>query len=255
MNSKKLPAMQFYPGDWRKDPCLQACSLTARGLWMEMLCLMHESIQRGHLIFKTGVPMDEQQLGRVAGITGDECKKLLNELENAGVLSIGADNEYVCRRMVRDEAKREGMREGGRKGGLIASANRKARASSSSSTSSSTSSSKKDIPKKVVSASEYHVLMQDADVRHVLDCIPKNRKMAVKTIVSSVANALLEIDSFAEPPSENLSVWLGERIVDYYKSPEGTGKFFRSPSRWLDDGGYLEPEETWSARSEETSKF
>jgi hypothetical protein len=39
----KLPALQWYPADWRKDPGVQALSLHDRMVWFEMLMLMHES--------------------------------------------------------------------------------------------------------------------------------------------------------------------------------------------------------------------
>lgn len=44
------PWMKFYPADWRADPGLRMCSgCCARGMWMEMLCLMHEAMPRGFL--------------------------------------------------------------------------------------------------------------------------------------------------------------------------------------------------------------
>ena len=47
---KKLPAMQFYPGDWRKDIGVQSLSFHDRGVWFEMLMLMHGSERRGVLV-------------------------------------------------------------------------------------------------------------------------------------------------------------------------------------------------------------
>ena len=44
---KKLPALQFYPGDWRKDLGVQSLSFHDRGVWFEMLMLMHDSENRG----------------------------------------------------------------------------------------------------------------------------------------------------------------------------------------------------------------
>ena len=48
-DTRKLPWMKFYPADWRADPALRMCSLAARGLWMEMLSIMHEADPRGSL--------------------------------------------------------------------------------------------------------------------------------------------------------------------------------------------------------------
>jgi hypothetical protein len=43
----KLPAFQFYPGDWRKDPNLCRCSHAAKGVWIDMICLMHSDSKIG----------------------------------------------------------------------------------------------------------------------------------------------------------------------------------------------------------------
>lgn len=56
----KLPAFQFYPGDWRKDPGVQSLSFHDRGVWHEMLCLMHESEERGKLTLN-GSGREEQR--------------------------------------------------------------------------------------------------------------------------------------------------------------------------------------------------
>lgn len=36
----KLPAFQFYPGDWLKDPELRSCSPAARAAWIDFLCYL-----------------------------------------------------------------------------------------------------------------------------------------------------------------------------------------------------------------------
>jgi hypothetical protein len=62
----KRPAFQFYPSDWRNDPGLRLCSCGARGLWADMLCLMHEGEPYGHLtVF--GRPIEPQALARLVG--------------------------------------------------------------------------------------------------------------------------------------------------------------------------------------------
>ena len=45
----KRPAFQFYPGDWLHDTAVRACSLAARGLWIDMLSLMHQGHPYGNL--------------------------------------------------------------------------------------------------------------------------------------------------------------------------------------------------------------
>jgi hypothetical protein len=58
------PAFQFYPGDWLRSKNLRRCSLEARGAWIEVLCLMHDSEEYGVLRWPladvaqaSGVPM------------------------------------------------------------------------------------------------------------------------------------------------------------------------------------------------------
>jgi hypothetical protein len=60
------PWLKFYPRDWRGDQALRAVSISARGLWMEMLCIMHEAQPYGHLILG-GRAVSDDILARVAG--------------------------------------------------------------------------------------------------------------------------------------------------------------------------------------------
>lgn len=39
----KRPSFQFYPGDWMSDLKLRRCSPAARGVWVDVLCAMHDS--------------------------------------------------------------------------------------------------------------------------------------------------------------------------------------------------------------------
>lgn len=45
----KRPAFQFYAGDWRSNAKLRRCSHAERGIWLEVLCLMHDSERYGVL--------------------------------------------------------------------------------------------------------------------------------------------------------------------------------------------------------------
>ena len=121
MASKK-PSIQFYPGDWLKDPALRSVSLAARGMWIELLCRMFECDRRGYLQVN-GKPASLSQIARMAGCDTDEARICLQELEDSGVFSRtphGSDGEGGCifsRRMVRDESNKKTWRENGKKGG------------------------------------------------------------------------------------------------------------------------------------------
>lgn len=45
----KRPAFQFYPADWTNNAKLRRCSYRERGVWLAILCLMHDSDEYGVL--------------------------------------------------------------------------------------------------------------------------------------------------------------------------------------------------------------
>jgi hypothetical protein len=113
----KLPALQFYPGDWKKDMGVQALELADRGLWFEMLLLMHDSDDRGKLVLN-GRPMPNAAIARAIGISVELFEIRLTLLLELGVASIEPDTGVVyCRRMVKDEKSRLAHKEAGKKGG------------------------------------------------------------------------------------------------------------------------------------------
>jgi hypothetical protein len=110
------PWMKFYPSDWRSEPRLRLVSMAARGLWVEMLCIMHESDPRGDLTVG-GVALDAAKLARMVGESEEMVSALLAELKEAGVYSTRKNGVIFSRRMEKDEIKRRKLRENGRKGG------------------------------------------------------------------------------------------------------------------------------------------
>jgi hypothetical protein len=110
------PWLKFYPTNWRADPNLRMCSLAARGLWMEMLCIMHEASPRGHLVIN-GQPVTARQMANLSGVPVEECTELMAELELAGVFSRTKDGVPFSRRMVRETKASEEGRINGAAGG------------------------------------------------------------------------------------------------------------------------------------------
>lgn len=113
----KLPALQFYPGDWRKDPGVQSLNYFDRGVWFEILCLMHESPERGKLILN-GQPMPDDALATILGLDKQILTTTLNTLLTYGVASREEETgALVNRRMVRDERLRTIRAKAGKLGG------------------------------------------------------------------------------------------------------------------------------------------
>lgn len=92
---------KFWWQDWQADQALRSCSLAARGLWMDMLCIAHAGTPRGHVTIN-GQPVTPKRLGTLAGVSERECLRLLRELEEAGVFSKTPEGVIFSRRMVRD---------------------------------------------------------------------------------------------------------------------------------------------------------
>lgn len=109
------PAFQFYPGDWRKDVQLRSCSVAARGLWIDLMCVMHSCEPYGHLALN-GKPMTPANISGQTGVPAVQVRKLLDELVTNGVARVNADGLVYSKRMVNDERIRNARAEGGKAG-------------------------------------------------------------------------------------------------------------------------------------------
>lgn len=112
------PWMKFYPQDWRADERLRMCSLSARGLWLEIMCIMHKSEKYGFLLIAGKAPTDTQLAFQV-GTTPEQVSQLLAELRTAAVYSATSSGVIYSRRMVRDEKKSKINAKNGKKGGDV----------------------------------------------------------------------------------------------------------------------------------------
>lgn len=111
----KQPWMKFYPADWRAEPKLRLISRAARSLWLDMVGLMFEA-GTGRLEV-AGRPMTERELAATLGDNPRTVKKLLTEIEMAGVSSRDEHGFIYSRRIIRDFERAEKDRLNGRKGG------------------------------------------------------------------------------------------------------------------------------------------
>lgn len=113
----KMPAMQFYPADWRKDLAVQALNYHDRGVWFEMLCLMHESSERGVMLLN-GAPMPEGVIARLLGLDNQTFNQTLGTLLTYGVAKQRQEDKAIfSKRMVADEKLCDIRRKAGKLGG------------------------------------------------------------------------------------------------------------------------------------------
>lgn len=108
-----LPSFPFYPGDWMKDPALRQCTIATRGVWIDLICFIHEHGDEGRI---ESTPM---RLSRYCGCMPGEMVLCLKELRDLEVCTVEMDNDrdqnsrvvIYSKRMHRDETKREQNRE------------------------------------------------------------------------------------------------------------------------------------------------
>ena len=111
----KQPAFMFYTGDWLKDPQLRRCSAAARGIWMDLLCLMHEMPTRGVLRDETGAVWSiEDVVNSIGGCTAEMVgelidKRVLKKSHRRGTL--------FCARMLREAVVSRRRARSGKQGG------------------------------------------------------------------------------------------------------------------------------------------
>lgn len=96
----RKPFFKFYPADWMGDPGLAMCSLAARGLWIEMLCVMDQSDPRGWLNIGGHFLSTDEFCQKFSGRV-NEAQDAARELAKFKVFSV-QDSKVFSRRMIRE---------------------------------------------------------------------------------------------------------------------------------------------------------
>ena len=100
----KNPAFQFYPNDWLGDNQLQMASTITKGVWIQFLCRMWWSDERGK------IEGTREQLCILAGCTDDELSRFMIDNDTLNFASVTEANKKVTiinRRMEREERARK----------------------------------------------------------------------------------------------------------------------------------------------------
>lgn len=122
MARKKKNTMPFDTECWLSDPVLKALPLDVKGLWIDMLCYMWESADRGVMVKPTGEIYTHEEILRLLGKESSVGESWLDMLIENGLCGVRDDGAVFSRRMVRDEAIRGKRCEAGKKGGYITKA-------------------------------------------------------------------------------------------------------------------------------------
>ena len=117
MAKKRIQMMPFDTSDWLRCPELKVLSPDIRGLWMDMLCYMWESVERGVMVKPTGDIYTQDEIVRMLGRDASGSDTWLDQLIIGGVCGVRADGAIYSRRMVRMAEISQKRREAGLKGG------------------------------------------------------------------------------------------------------------------------------------------
>ena len=228
--------MQFYPGDWMKDPCLRCCSIAARGLWIDMLCLMWEANPRGQL-----KEITTEQLSRAVGGELADVDAAFQELSAARVFSQRKSGAVYSRRMIRDEKTRSKWR---KKKQLQRSVVPGSVPGLSPPSSSSSSTSVKDpLPPTETSpeAGAGDRFLAAPLVAEVWRQLPNRFCQGRVKVIDALATAVL---GHGVDPRHVL-----DRLLDYTRSAQGKGEYFMTPVTFIRDGHYDDDDAAWGKRA------
>jgi len=260
-NSKtKMPAIMFYTGDWLKDPAVRCLSLEARGLWIDMLCLMYESPVRGFLSLANGTPVTAPLLARMVGGGQEQVERLLEELDACGVFSVDENGVVYSRRMVADEKLREAKSKAGKKG-------MESRFNNKTVTDPITEEQQSDnrTDNKAITALEYEYedeVAIDSSNNYLVSRRSREKNQAVDLVIESVPKSrlhnpsktkvqirrVLDVGVASGKDEMDCAKLLAERFVLYYESEEGRGEYFKTPHKWLEEDCHLVDPSVWDSR-------
>ena len=248
---QKMPAILFYTGDWLKDPAVRCVSLPARGLWIDMLCLMYESPNRGYLSLASGKAVEPTQLARMVGTSTEDIENLLKELHDCGVYSLDERGVIFSRRMVEDEIRRQNKSKAGKRG--MRSRYKKEDNDDSVSTSVITEPITEpqqndnrpdnkpltplEYEYEYESVSNSELYTENQSIEKAWKSIPKNRRIGrgkfARIWIVDVIHTGLDQDMVIKA------------MCDYYDSERGRGKHHRQPATLISDRIWDEEKSMW----------
>ena len=111
---RQIPLMPFDTLAWLSMPGVRGLSPEIRSLWIDLLCLMWGSVERGVLLKPNGDPYSRSEINRLLAINDDG---VIETLIDAGLCAWREDGALFSRQIVRGEEIRAKRREAGLKGG------------------------------------------------------------------------------------------------------------------------------------------
>lgn len=115
LKSKPSP-LQIDANAWMSDPFLRLCSPETRGLWIDILCLMHQSEERGFLMLKSEI-LSEQNLRKILNFPKKKFEFCMQELTHFEIIKKDEKGRLYSKSMVDAQSLSEKRRQSGKLGG------------------------------------------------------------------------------------------------------------------------------------------
>lgn len=218
----KLPYLPLYTGDWRKDPALTLCMPATRGVWIDLLCAMHDLDRSGELCGT----LDE--LARVARCSTLDLTQALTDLQNKRAAEVRERNGvyYVRnRRMHRESEKRK------------ANAERQIRHRALHRNSECNGGVTEESP-----------LKYEIDVDVLFESFWKEFPEGRRTSKGRAREA------FEKALGKTTAEVLIAAAKEYAASDQGQGAFVKMPSTWLNGECWTDSREAWKDRNPKAKK-
>ena len=111
---RPIPLMPFDTLAWLTMPGVRRLSPELRSLWLDLLCLMWGSVERGVLLKPNGDRYSRGEINRLLAINDDG---VIETLIDAGLCAWREDGALFSREIIKGESIRAKRREAGLKGG------------------------------------------------------------------------------------------------------------------------------------------
>lgn len=98
----RKPYLKFFPQAWFGDTALRGCSAAARGLWTDLLMVMHQDGEPYGYLSRGDAPIPDDELAKLCGVSLSHYRRLVAELEARTVFSRDVQGRIYSRKMVRD---------------------------------------------------------------------------------------------------------------------------------------------------------
>lgn len=241
------PYMQFYVGDWKREPSLAKCTALGRAVWLELLLAMHDD-EASKVSGKTW------QLALVCRLPQDQFESGLEELRANGVCDISVTDNGDVTVMSRRRAREEESRQRGRERQKRHRERQAQKAESQRCNAKTPSEDEYDSEDDSENESVLETRARSFSARET-EVIYKSypRLVGKRRALGEIERALKRIasgESGPDPPPDDPVAWLRQRTQAYAKARKGEPKKFTPhPSTWYSQDRFDDNDNEWKTDS------